>query len=435
MSEVMTASSTSRELRSEVHITSVRWAVSGLWALLDQGLFALANFAVNILLARWLTPEDYGGFTVAYAVFLLLGTVHTALVAEPMVVFGAGQYRERLPAYLALLMRGHWLLTAVASVALAVLAAGLLMAGHHPVGISLLALAAVNPFILQLWLVRRSCYVRGTPHLAAWGGLLYMVILLVGAYFLVGSGSLSSPTAFLLMGVGSAAAVLWIRSHVTDGASERSSDFQRRVVSRHWEYGRWAVGTGLLGALMLNLYYVVMPLRFGLEGAATLKALMNLIMPALQSAIALWAVVLPRFVSVRDTPAFGSLVRRLLIVCCSLAAVNWLVLGMLHPYLVRWLYDGAYAQESHLMWLLGLVPIAFAALAILENALRSLERADLVFRAYVAAAVSTCALGIPLMFTWVTAGAMLGLLISTSVAGCSMGWSLSRRRNSPGATA
>lgn len=432
----MTATSTPRTLRSEeVVITSVRWALSGVWALLDQGLFALANFAVNVVLARWLTAEEYGGFTVAYAIFLFLGTVHTALVTEPMLVFGTGPYRERLPDYLKLLMRGHWLLTAGASFTLAAVAAGLLIAGQRLVGLAVLALAAVNPLMLHLWLVRRTCYVRSKPHLAASGGLLYLAVLVVGAYLLVEAAWLSSPSAFLLMGAGSAAAVAWILSYVRESSSERSPEFRSDVVSRHWEYGRWAVGTGLLGAVVLNLYYVVMPLRFGLEGAATLKALMNLIMPALQSGMALWAVALPRFVSVRDTPAFGSLVRRLLIVCCSGAALNWLLLGMLHPYLVRWLYDGAYTQDSHLLWILGLVPIAFAALAVLENALRSLERSDLVFKAYVAAAAATCAIGIPLMVAWGTAGAIVGLLASIGVAVCSMGWSLRAQQRQRGAVA
>lgn len=435
MSDVMTATSTSRTIHRRGAITHVRWALSGAWALLDQGLFALANFAVNVVLARWLTAEDYGGFTVAYAIFLFLSTVHTALVTEPMLVFGGGPYRERLPDYLKLLMRGHWLLTAGASLTLAIVGGALLIAGQRPVGLAVLALAAVNPLLLRLWLVRRTCYVRSKPHLAASGGLLYLAVLVVGASLLARAEWLSSPSAFLLMGGGSAAAVAWILSHFKEPSSEYSPDFRRDIVSRHWDYGRWAVGTGLLGSVVLYLYYVVMPLRFGLEGAATLRALTNLIMPALQSGMALWAVALPRFVSVRDTPAFGSLLRKLLIVCCSGAALNWLLLGLLHSYLVRWLYDGAYAEDSQLLWILGLVPIAFAALAVLENALRSIERSNLVFRAYLAAAGTTCAIGIPLMVVWGTAGAIVGLLISLSVAVCAMGRSLRAQRRQEGSVA
>ena len=41
------------------------WLKKGSLAVLDQGLFSGANFVVNILLARWLTPEEYGAFAVA----------------------------------------------------------------------------------------------------------------------------------------------------------------------------------------------------------------------------------------------------------------------------------------------------------------------------------------------------------------------------------
>ena len=98
------------------------WVGKGSFALLDQGLFAGANFIVNILLARWLTPGEYGAFAVAFSVFLLLGVFHTAIFTEPMMVFGPGKYREGLPEYFGILLRGHFalmlpgaaLLTAVA---------------------------------------------------------------------------------------------------------------------------------------------------------------------------------------------------------------------------------------------------------------------------------------------------------------------------------
>src|SRR5690606_41574113 len=79
----------------------------GTWTVLDQGLFALANFGVNVLLARWLTPEGYGAFTVAYFIFLLVGAVYGGLFTEPMLGYGAGPVRERVPSYLRALLTGH----------------------------------------------------------------------------------------------------------------------------------------------------------------------------------------------------------------------------------------------------------------------------------------------------------------------------------------
>jgi len=47
----------------------LHWTGKGGLAVVDQALFAGSNFLLSILLARWLTPAEYGAFAVADAVF------------------------------------------------------------------------------------------------------------------------------------------------------------------------------------------------------------------------------------------------------------------------------------------------------------------------------------------------------------------------------
>jgi O-antigen/teichoic acid export membrane protein len=293
--------------------------------------------------------------------------------------------------------------------------------------VALLALAVANPFILLLWLMRRCCYIRMQPQLAASGGGFYMAVLVIGTWALFSTGSLSSPTAFALMGGGSLAAGAWIRSRLRLGLASASvvpSQLRSSVMTDHWSYGRWAVGTGVLGAVVLQAYYVVMPANYGLESTAVLRALTNLVMPAIQTTWAVSAVALPQLVTVRDTPAFGRVVRRLLFLYVGGGLLYWIVLGLTHTQAVHLLYDGRYAQESHLLWILGLLPVAYAGISVLETALRSLERSDEVFRGYVFGSVVTCAIGIPLSLMWGPAGAIVGLVIATTLTFAAMAWSL-----------
>ena len=51
----------------------VEWLSKGSWAVLDQALYALSQFLVNLLLARWLTPAEYGVYALLYSVLLLRG--------------------------------------------------------------------------------------------------------------------------------------------------------------------------------------------------------------------------------------------------------------------------------------------------------------------------------------------------------------------------
>src|SRR5438477_212183 len=85
----------------------MRLVGNGFWAIADQGFFAGSNFILNIVLARWLSPNEYGAFGVAFSIFLLVGTLHSSLVTEPMTVFAPGKVRERIQSYLGVCLYGH----------------------------------------------------------------------------------------------------------------------------------------------------------------------------------------------------------------------------------------------------------------------------------------------------------------------------------------
>ncbi|MGH7626911.1 MAG: hypothetical protein ACREOJ_16545, partial [Gemmatimonadaceae bacterium] len=116
----------------------LRWAGRGVWAITDQGLFAVSNFAMNILLARWLTPTEYGAFAIAYSVFLLFGTLHTALLTEPMLIFGSVKYEADFAAYMRVLLRGHWLISGAGGVLLAITGGIVWLVGSRDVGVALI---------------------------------------------------------------------------------------------------------------------------------------------------------------------------------------------------------------------------------------------------------------------------------------------------------
>ena len=41
-----------------------KWIARGTWAVADQGFFAAGSVLLNVLLARWLAPQEYGAFAV-----------------------------------------------------------------------------------------------------------------------------------------------------------------------------------------------------------------------------------------------------------------------------------------------------------------------------------------------------------------------------------
>jgi len=279
------------------------WLTKGSLAIADQGVFAVSNFLVNILLARWLSPADYGAFALAYSVFLSLMLVHNALVTTPMLVYGQGRYKERFPEYLGVLLRGHFLLMLPGTVLL--LIAALLLGRFYSVivGKAFAALALGAPFILLLWLLRRAFYARLDPKWAAASGVVYLIIFVAGTAALHAVGHLSPAIAFLCMAVASliTAVILLLRlqpKFVVDRA------MLRMAIADHWSYGKWVAAGAGPNWVTDNIYYIVLTAWLGLAQTGSFKALLYVAQPASQSISALGVLLMPMMV--RDLKATGT---------------------------------------------------------------------------------------------------------------------------------
>jgi O-antigen/teichoic acid export membrane protein len=401
------------------------WVGKGSLAILDQGLFAGSNFLLNVLLARWLTPSEYGAFAIAFSVFLLLGIFHGAILTEPMMVFGPGKYRERFPEYLGILLRGHFALMLACA---ALLAATVFLLGwlYSPaVGRAFLALAIAAPFILLLSLLRRAFYVRLNPGGAAAGGAVYLLVLLGSTLTLRTAGRLTPATGFLAMAAASLITCLVLLVALRPRLATESSTI-RAIAADHWRYGRWSVASAGISWFPGNIYYVLLPAWWGLEGVGALKALMNLAMPAAQSINALSGLLLPLLVvhrKERGSLGMAKTMRSFLALFLLGAALYLAVLWGLRSELFRLLYAGKYTEyASWPLLLTGVLPLAACVTAVLGSALCALERPDWVFWCYLASSIVALLVGILLIVKMGVTGALLGMLFSCLTAGALMLW-------------
>lgn len=401
-------------------------ALHGAWAIVDQGLFALSNFALNLLLARWLLPEDYGAFSVAFSIFLFLGVLHTSFFTEPMLVFGSSdRYRMRLGSYLRILVRGHAWFSVVAAVALLTFSTGISLVGHRELADSLIGVALMSPFALLLWLSRRACYALLAPHLAASGSALYMAIMLSGMSLLNGRGWLTAGAALGAMGVGSLAGSVWLLARVLAHGDAGSDVSRSEVLLSHMRYGRWAASTGVLSWASGSIAFLLFPLWGGLEAVAGLKALMNLLLPVLHAIGAISVLLIPNLVQRRATGDFGGLVRLALITFAVGTMLNAALLGAFARPILHWLYDGKYDAVSRWLPLLALLPFLSSTSSVFGSALRAVERPDLVFKAYAASAAAAFVLAMPVLRHGGIGGAVVLILVTGGVT-AGMLWSASR---------
>jgi O-antigen/teichoic acid export membrane protein len=204
------------------------------------------------------------------------------------------------------------------------------------------------------------------------------------------------------------------------------------VARTHWEYGRWLAASLPVAWFSANIYYSVVPARHGLEAAGSLRAVMNLAMPALHGLAALSLLLVPMLARrlARDgTSAMLRAAETALAGYLAIAVGFLLLLFVGHRPILSLLYGGRYGSLDGVdLLLLGILPFGAALSGVAGSTLRALERPRAIFRAYAVASVVTLVGGFPLALRFGMRGALAGLLLSSFVSAAVMIASLAGAR-------
>jgi O-antigen/teichoic acid export membrane protein len=406
------------------------WTTKGGMAIADQGLITGSNFLLSILLARWLSPEQYGAFALGFAVFLLVATLYQALLLEPMAVFGGSIYHSRLRAYLLAMLQIHLVASVGILFALGISARVALAAGPAdglPGALAGAALAA--PCILLLWLARRAFYLQLSSAFALAGALVYSALVVGGLFLAHAYGLLSTFMAFALMGVGGLLSgvilLLFLRARLKAGNVVLHL---REVWQRHWKYGRWALLCAAAMWVPANMFYPLLSSFSGVAAAGELKALLNLFSPIFQTYAAISLLLLPYASRRRSQGAHtGTLAWRITLLCAIGTFAYWVIVLLFAGPIFRLFYSGRYTEVAHLLPVVALGSVfenAFFGPAIV---LRAMESPKSVFAALIAATAVSLAVGIPATWYFGVAGAVWSQTLS-SVGGFAVAVVLLRRK-------
>lgn len=385
----------------------------GVLAILDQGLISGSNFIISILLARILSPRDYGVYALAFEVLLLLTVAYTSLVLEPMSVFGASVYREHSREYFGALLRAH----AAGSLAILVMisaSAGIvhLIDPASSLAGALMGVSVAGPLVLLYWMARRAFYMRLSPRGALTGGSIYFVVLMCGLFTLNQSRLLSPLSAFLLLAAGSAIASFFMLKALKPRLSGRDLHLRAsEVLRRHWVYGRWALASAIPCCFFSSaMYYLLLSQFCGMREAGEMKALMNLNSPVSQAFVAISLLSLPYASHVfhRDgTGSMNRLVSRLTLLYVGGPVLYWIVIIAFGGSVVHLLYGGKYTMVVGLLPLLALGSVFRISASASVNILRAMESPSTVCRIYASVGVLAVLIGVPLVWRYHVTGAVI----------------------------
>lgn len=393
------------------------WVAKGGLALLDYGFYSGANFLLGILLARWMPPEQYGAYALAFSIFILVTFLYQAMVLEPLSVFSGTTYSKNLRGYLRCNIWLHWAVSAVVCVLLAATAVAAKWWWHSPVTATAFAgITAATPFILVHALGRRSFYLKLSPGPAAFGSSFYCALVIAGAFLLYRIERLSAFSAFLVMGfaalIGGSIMAFQLNAKLEPATAPITFN---ETWKKHWEYGRWALGTCIVGWIPTYVYIPLVSKISGLAVTAELRALMNLGGPVLQTYAALSLLFLPyaaRTQAEAGRDALASLTRKLTALFVLGAVAYWMVLIPFRRPVFNLLYAGKYMDASSLLPLLAAETVIWSAALGPAIILRAMEFPRSLFFANAAASVVALVLGIPATSRYGLRGVIWSMVIA-----------------------
>ena len=242
-----------------------------------------------------------------------------------------------------------------------------------------------------------------------------MALMLLGLFGLHHHDIVGSVSALIVMGISSLISGLWLLKKLHIQAVPADPDgLQRIAMEDHWRYGRWAMATGALSWAPGNVVFLLLPVWHGLEATGILRALNNLIMPALQINAALGMLLLPALVQARR---FGrirmmQIIRKATIFFTAGAFVYWLLIVFFGESAIALLYGSRYSEHASLLWLLGVLPIISALGMSAGGFLRAIERPDWVLRSYSVATALSLTFGVALVWVLGMTGAIIAMILT-----------------------
>lgn len=392
------------------------WIKKGALALADQALLSGSNFLIGILLARWLTRDDYGGYALGFSIFVFLSGFQNAFFTEPMSVLGPESYARCLSGYIKKLLGFHFVLALLLST-LAVASVILLPWFGADRGLisAMWGVCVAVPFVLFYWLCRRAIYLKFAPGLAVVSSATYCATSLIVVLAL--KKWLSPFMGFLAQSLAAIPAVLVLLAFMRSGMDREACPPTAHVLHQHWRYGRWVVGSTIVTWISGNAYYVIVGALLPMRDVATLRALRNLTEPCYRAMAAIILLVLPWAASRLAEEGRRGLQRRI-------RQLNWLFGGSALFYfaiicvfgtrVMRLLYGGRY-DEPLILLVLATAPLVLIAASLgSEIAVQAMQAPSEVFLAYGASGALTLLLGVAFTRHWGLMGGLISILISSA---------------------
>jgi O-antigen/teichoic acid export membrane protein len=391
----------------------------GAWGLVDQGLVSGVNFFTVVLLARELTPVDFGYFVLAFTVLQTATTLQSALVTRPHNVLGAVRDRGGYADY-SMTTAVEQAVFAGALGLLALVAAGIgAAAGFREVALLLVLCPALLTWQLQEF-GRRVLYTENrlaaalTADAVGYGSQVVALVVLWRLDRLTATSALAAVAATFVPAI---ALEAWqLRSSLT-------GRFDRAALAANWRFGKWLAAAEVGYWFSSNFYFYLAAAVVGATASAVLKAGQTLLGP-ISVFLAFFVAYLPIGFA-RSLHGSGSLVaslRRSYAPIMAIVLPYCVAMSVFARPLLRTVYGAEYEGYASVVRLFALYYVLLAVSSPIVAALAATRRSRDIFVANAASGVVSLAIGWALLEALGPSGGVVGMIVTWLVAMAVYAW-------------
>jgi O-antigen/teichoic acid export membrane protein len=396
-----------------------RWGAKGLIAVVDQGLFSGTNFLVGILMARWLVPDDFGAYSLAFSIFLFLAGFQNAIIIEPMSVIGPSQYTNRLVQYLKAQISIHWVF--VTAEGLLLVCAGIVIyfaSGALTLSGALIGMGLAISLTLLLWLVRRGFYMLQKPFAAMISTVIYSLVMLASVWCLHRLSLVTAFSVYLTTGVASSIAagiiLYWVFRR-----SQGAPIPPNQLLPEQWAYGKWIMAASVFSLTASQAPIFLSVGIINIESAGIVRAIQNFIQPMIQVITAIAVLGIPVLASDFGQGRLASLRRKgyfMIAVLTGIAGLYAIGLWTAKDPLEQLLYSGKFSEFRWLIPWAGIVPILSGIEMGFAVMLRAIQKPQYFLICGLGTALVGIVTGLIFISLYGIAGAIISMILTGFVS-------------------
>jgi O-antigen/teichoic acid export membrane protein len=380
----------------------------------DQALISVAGFVSTILLARSLTPDEFGAYTLVLAAVLLSNAIQTGLVASPHNIIGATLQGKTYVRFTSTTFAVQGMLSGAAAAIGLAGAAGAALVAPNVAGPILAAGVLLATSSLHNY-ARRVLYTETRPRSAlttdvlAYGGQIVVFVLLWQSEMLATRSALWALAA--TSAAGAIVGLMLLRSSIAWQASWTDARDMLQL-------GRWLAVNQAAAWTTVNLYLFLAAALAGAATTAAVRAAQVVMGPlnVLQAYLPL--ALIPRFARTLDAGGKSALRRdmgRVFALTAPIFAAYAAFAVIFARDLLHLLYGGGYDRYWPVVALLAGYAFFSYTAEVFASALSASRRTRSIFFAHALAGTFVLSAGWLLIVLLGSTGAALGLLLNSII--------------------